>query len=94
MFSTLAQKSIMLATFELLSANGLNFGQQINGSNALPNDKILAGTILKAFADVKINVAEMTISLCIRAENTVGKGENAVYQDFLVFPRCFPKPPF
>ena len=26
------------------------------------------------------------------AENTVGKGENAGYQQFLLFPQCFPKP--
>ena len=27
-----------------------------------------------------------------RLENTVGKGENAGYQQFLLFPQCFPKP--
>ena len=32
------------------------------------------------------------ISLFDREENTVGKGENAGYQHFLLFPRCFPKP--
>ena len=30
----------------------------------------------------------------IRVENTVGKGENAGNQHFLLFPQCFPKPPF
>ena len=34
----------------------------------------------------------MTISLCNRVENTVGKRENAGYQHFLIFPQCFPKP--
>ena len=34
----------------------------------------------------------MTISLCDRAENTVGKGENAGYQHFLLLPQCFPRP--
>ena len=34
----------------------------------------------------------MTISLFDREENTVGKGENAGYQHFLLFPQCFPKP--
>ena len=29
-----------------------------------------------------------------RAENTVGKGENADYQHFLLCPQCFPKPTF
>ena len=37
---------------------------------------------LKAFA-------EMTSSLLDRVENTVGKGGNAGYQHFLLFPQCF-----
>ena len=49
-------------------------------------------TKLKAFADAKLKVAEMTIVLFDRAENTVGKGENSGYQHFLLFPQCFPKP--
>ena len=40
----------------------------------------------------KLNVAEMRISLFDRVENTLGKGENAGYQHFLLFPQCFPKP--
>ena len=34
----------------------------------------------------------MMISLFDRVENTVGKGENAAFQHFLLFPKCFPKP--
>ena len=34
----------------------------------------------------------MTISLCDRVGNTVGKEENAGYQHFLLFPQFFPKP--
>ena len=60
--------------------------------NPLPNEKILDLTKLKEFADKKLNVAKMTISLFDRVENTVGKGENAGYQHFLLFPLCFPKP--
>ena len=33
----------------------------------------------------------MTISLLDRVDYTVGKGENAAYQHFLLFPQCFPK---
>ena len=58
--------------------------------NALPNDNILDMTKLKAFADDKLNVDKMTISLLDRVENTEGKG--ASYQHFLLFPRCFPMP--
>ena len=46
----------------------------------------------KAFADDKLKAAEMKISLFDRVENTVGKGENAGYQHFLLFPQYFPKP--
>ena len=41
--------------------------------------KILDQSKLKAFADDKIDVVEMMISLLDRVENTVGKGENAGY---------------
>ena len=58
----------------------------------LPNGKILDWSKLKAFADDKTNVAEMLYSLSDRVENMVGKGENAGYQHFLLFPHCFQKP--
>ena len=47
---------------------------------------------LEAFTDDKKDVVKMMISVLNRAENTVGKGKNAVYQHFLVFSQCFPKP--
>ena len=34
---------------------------------------------------------QIMISLLERVENTVGKGENASYQHFLLFSQCFPK---
>ena len=49
-------------------------------------------TKLKAFANNKLNVAKMTISLIDSVENIVGKRENAGYQHFLFFPQSFPKP--
>ena len=52
----------------------------------LPNDKILDMTELKAFADDKLIVAKMTISLLDGVENPVGKGANAGYL------QSFPKP--
>ena len=56
--------------------------------NPLPNDKRLDVTKLKAFADDKIKVTKMRISLFDRAEKE--KGENAGYQHFLLFAQCFP----
>ena len=59
--------------------------------NPLPNDKILDMTESKAFADDKLNVTRVTISLLERVEDTVGKGENAGYQRFLLFQPVFSK---
>ena len=55
-------------------------------SNSLPKDRILDLTKLKAFADDKFNVAYMNLFYLRREENIVGKGENAGYQHFLLFP--------
>ena len=54
----------------------------------------LIGSKFKAFAKGEIDVVKMIISLLDRIENTVGKGENAGYQHFLLFPQCLPKPSF
>ena len=48
-------------------------------------------TKLKTLADEKINVAQMITSVFDMVENTVGKGENAGYQHFLLFPQCVRK---
>ena len=55
--------------------------------NSLPNDKILALTKLKAFADNKFDVAKFMISVFDRLENIVANREN--YQQFLLFLQCF-----
>ena len=52
--------------------------------NPLPDDKVLEGTNLRAFAEDKLNVTKIMISLYDRVENTVGKGENAGYQHFSI----------
>ena len=49
--------------------------------NSLPNNKILDQSILKDFADDKINVTYVKNFVMERVEN-VGKGENAGYQHF------------
>ena len=41
--------------------------------NSLPNDKILEVTKLKGFADNKLNIANVTITLFNRVENTAEK---------------------
>ena len=59
--------------------------------NSLPNDKILDSSKSKAFADDKINMTRKFKFKLGRAENIVGKGEIAGYQQFLLFPQCFQK---
>ena len=69
--------------------------QHINrtqSDNPLPNNQILDMTKVKTFVDDKLKVDKMTIYLLDRVENAKGKGENAAYQHFLLFPQCFPKP--
>ena len=49
-------------------------------------------TKLKAFADDKLNLANMMIFLFDRAENNEWeKKKNVCYQQFLLFPQCFLK---
>ena len=60
----------------------------------LPNDKFFNWSKLKAFADDKINASQKLKYVLGRVENIMGKGENAGYQHFLLFPQCFPKPSF
>ena len=51
-----------------------NFG--LDHINSLPNNKTSTLTKLKALAEDKLNVAKMIISVFVRVENIVGKGEN------------------
>ena len=57
--------------------------------NPLPNDKFSDLSKLTELADDKINVTEKFKFLMGRVENSVGKGENAGYQHFLLFLQCF-----
>ena len=49
-----------------------------------PNDKISEWFKFKALADDTINVTE-------KLKFVLGKGENAGFQHFLLFPKCFQK---
>ena len=76
----------------------LSFGKEltlvqfvVKKFNSLPNDKILDWSKLKAFADEKINVTEKLKFVLGRVESIVGKGENAGFQHFLLFPQMFSK---
>ena len=59
--------------------------------NPLPDDNFLDSSKLKEFADdnFKFDVKGRNLSQWV--ENTLGKGEIARYEQFLLFPQCFQK---
>ena len=59
--------------------------------NPLPDDKILDWSKLKQSADDNIEVDVNSRKFSKLVENTVGKGEIARYEQFLLFPQCFRK---
>ena len=59
--------------------------------NFLSNTKFSDWSKLKVCADDKIDVNELQKLFLGLVENTAGKGENAGYQHFLLFPQCFQK---
>ena len=68
--------------------------KEINPINSLPNNKFLDRSKLKAFVDNKMKVTEKIKFVLEMVENIVGKGENADYQHFLLFPQYFQKVSF
>ena len=58
---------------------------------SLSKDNILDLSKLKALADDNLYVYQISKFALGRIENIVGKGENAGYQHFLLFPQCFQK---
>ena len=62
--------------------------------NSLPKDRFLDLSKLKAFANDEINVDSKFEFVLGRGENNLGKGENAGYKHFLLFPKCFQKVSF
>ena len=66
----------------------------MNVLNSLPNNKILDLTKLKAFADDTMNVTQKLKFALGTVENIAGKGENAGYQHFPLFPQCFQQATF
>ena len=53
--------------------------------------QILDSSKLKEFADDNFKIDENGRKLSKWVENTVGKGEIARYEQFLLFPQCFQK---
>ena len=59
--------------------------------NPLPDNKILDWSKLKQIEDDIFIFDENSRKFSKRVENTVGKGEIARYEQFLLFPQCFQK---
>ena len=57
----------------------------------LPQTTILNSTKLKGFEDDNFKFDEYGGKFSTKVENTVGKGEIARYEQFLLFPQCFQK---
>ena len=57
----------------------------------LPKQPILDSSKVKAFADDNFKFDKNERKFSERVENTVGKGEIACYEQFLLFPQCFQK---
>ena len=59
--------------------------------NPFPNDNILQRSKLKEFVDDNFEFDENRRKFSKQVENTVGKGEIARYEQFLLCPQCFQK---
>ena len=57
----------------------------------LPKQQILDSSRLKAFADNNFRFDENGRKFFMGVENTMGKGEIALYEQFLLFQQCFQK---
>ena len=72
----------------------MSFGKGLSQDyevNPLPDDKILDRSKLKEFADDNFEFDENGRKLSKRVESTVGRGEIAGHEQFLLFPQCFQK---
>ena len=59
--------------------------------HSLPYDKILDWSKLKKYVDDNFEFDVNSRKFSNLVENTVGKGEIARYEQFLLFPQCFQK---
>ena len=93
------QKQVYIFYSNLVNSFGKQSKHRIAGLsvNPSPNDRILALTKFKAFADDKFNIASPITTQChilkcsryIVVENIVRKGEIACNKQFLLFLQCF-----
>ena len=75
------------------SANAFNLNQYkiLSFGIQFTKQQILDSSKLKEFADNNFEFDQNGKKFSKRVENTVGKGEIAHYEQFLLFPQCFQK---
>ena len=78
------QRHFNSATHGLLYA--ITLGWNKSKFSPFPNDRFLESSKLKEFADDNFEFDENSKKFSERVENTVGKGEIAHYEQFLLFP--------
>ena len=66
-------------------------GLWLGAFNSFPKQRILDSSKLKEFVDDSFEIGENVRKFSKQIENTVGKGEIAHYEQFLLFPQCFQK---
>ena len=81
----------MVSDMQFVLGRVENVGKRENACNSLSNNKILDHSKFKELADDKINATKKLKFVKGMAENILGKGENAGYQHFILFPKCFHK---
>ena len=96
--TTRKRKSIISVTIKLSFANGgvslimkAFADDNLNLAKPFPKRQILDTSKLKGFADDNFKFDKNVRKFYRRVENTVGKGEIARYEQFLLFPQCFQK---
>ena len=65
--------------------------RNVESIESFPTRQIQDTPKLKEFADNNFKFSENVRKFCKWLENNVGKGENAHYEQILLFPQCFQK---
>ena len=87
----MSQRQLTLLMSLLPISPVLGWGSEVSCPRTLPitRQQILDSSELKEFADDNFILEENGRKLSKQVENTVGKGEIACYEQFLLFPLCF-----
>ena len=83
-------KDIWLIYYRFFHLHGSEISHLVKGYPTT-RQRISDSSKLKEFADNNFKFDENGRKLSKRVENTVGKGEIARYEQFLLFPHCFQK---